>query len=324
MSSLATPQSGVAIGIDVGGTKIAAALVDLESGRVSHRTLLPTSATRPASLILADIRAITRRLLEDAELYGQPPVGVGLCVAELVDPAGVITSATTLPFMGLCLTDELDTAGTVTVDADVRAGASAEAWFGAGRGLRSFVYVTVGTGISSTLVVGGEPYAGSHGNALLLGSGVVSTTCRHCGRTMDWSFEELASGPAIARRFAEARGSEDTHRAEAVFEAAERGDQVAGRILDEAGRALGDALAWVTNLYDPDAVVLGGGVGLAGGRFLSTATERCRQHVWAPSSRAIRIEPAALGPDAPIVGAAVRAASAARSKRKSNRTAAAG
>src|SRR5262249_51747583 len=149
--------------------------------------------------------------------------------------------------------------GPVTIDADVRAAALAEARFGAGRPYQLFVYVTVGTGISSTLVQDGRPFAGARGNALVLTSGSMTTICPQCGDLISTVLEDIASGPALVRRYNQHRAG-GAVQCEDVLEAACHGDPDAERIVQEAGEVLGSSVGFLANILDPDAVVIGGGL----------------------------------------------------------------
>ena len=164
-----------AVGIDVGGTKIAAGLVELETGAVMRRVRQPTRPERGGAAVLADCAAMA------AELgAGDVPVGIGIC--ELVDLDGRVASAETVDWRGLDVVAAFG-AAPVTIESDVRAAALAEARFGAGAGLPCFVHAVVGTGASACLVVAGRPYRGARGNAIVLGAPPV---------------EEIASGAALA------------------------------------------------------------------------------------------------------------------------------
>jgi glucokinase len=169
-----------AVGIDVGGTKVAAGLVDGETGRILARDELPTRPERGGAAVLADCAALAAALGE-----GGVPVGIGLC--ELVDVRGRPVSAETVNWR------ERDVAGAipaprVVVESDVRAAARAEAEFGSGVGRSPFLYVVVGTGASACLVLDGVPYTGARGHAIVLGappveaigSGLASSAPRRC------------------------------------------------------------------------------------------------------------------------------------------------
>ena len=289
------------VGLDIGGTKIAGGLVH-PGGEVVARRRVPT---RDAEGALADAVEMAR------ELAGQVPpggrfAGVGLGVPELVDLEGRLASGVTIDWRGASLADRFADVGPVWVEADVRAAALAEARFGAGRAYRLFAYVTVGTGISHTLVQAGRPYPGARGNALLFASGRTSVRCAGCGTWARPVLEEVASGPALAAAYNAVRPGA-TGRAEDVLAAAARGEPDAVGVVRDAAEALGAGVGWLVNVLDPEAVVVGGGLGLAGGLYWGAFLDSARRHVWAESTRELPILRAGLGAEAGLVGAAVHA-----------------
>jgi glucokinase len=260
-----------AIGIDVGGTKIAAGVVDTATGGVLQRERLETRPERGGAAVLGDCAALARRL-------GAPelPVGIGIC--EMVGPAGEITSAETIEWRGLEVS-AVGHGGVVKVQSDVRAAALAEARFGAGQGLLSFLYAIVGTGASVSLVLDGRPLVGARGNAIVLGSPPV---------------ELIASGRALARLagVADARDVLD--------------DSAHQQLVAEAARALGSVLATLVNALDPERLILGGGVGTAL-PFFGRVVEATRAGIEYPDTRALPIVRSALGRDGGVIGAALAA-----------------
>jgi glucokinase len=274
-----------AIGVDVGGTKIAAGLVGSD-GRLIARACVPTRAARPGREVLRDAVALAEEIAADAGGV----TAVGIAVPEIVDADGRIASGAVIDWNGAPVADSFTHLGPAVVVADVRAAALAEARHGAGRGFGVFAYVTVGTGISHTLVQDGRPYAGARGAALLLGSGRLGGVV----------LEDVASGPAIAAA-AKAAGAEE------VLAAADAGDPAAARIVAAAARALGAGIATLVNLLDPEAVVVGGGLGTAGGRWWDELVDATRREIWLPAARGLPLVRAGLGPDAGVVGAALAA-----------------
>ncbi len=249
-----------AIGIDVGGTKIAAGIVDVETGAVLRAERMPTRPERGGGAVLADCAGLARRM-GSADL----PVGVGIC--ELVGLDGRVTSAETVDWRGLDVAAGIP-GRLVVVESDVRAAALAEARVGAGAGLESFLYVIVGTGASVCLVLDGRPLRGARGNAIVLGAPPV---------------EAVASGAALARR---GNGPE---------------------AVADAVAALAQTLAVLVNALDPEAVIVGGGLGLAAG-FLDDVAGALRPAVECADTRSLLIAPSALAGDGGIVGAAMIAA----------------
>lgn len=292
-----------AIGLDVGGTKIAAGLVAHPSGAVLARRTVPTLPRRGGEAVLSDTLALVEGMIEEAGKRNLDLQGIGVGVPELVDPAGNITSFHSLAWKDISVRAAFAALAPAVVESDVRAGALAEAMYGAGRDYRLFVYVTVGTGISSTLVQDGRPYAGARGNALIMASSPFSVECGSCGETLNPVLEEFASGPALVARY-NRHGSRAAERGEDVTAAAEAGDDAAVTVVKSAGEALGNSVGFLVNVMDPEAVVVGGGLGSAGGLYWDSFTASTRAHIWAENSRALPIVRAATGTDSGMIGAA--------------------
>ncbi len=296
-----------AIGLDIGGTKVAAGVVLWPTGEILCRTIIPTKPARGGEAVLKDTQDLARQLHEWARQQGIEVSGIGAGVAELVDCDGNVTSSCTIHWRGVPVQQRLSEIAPAQVESDVRAAAVAEAVFGAGRGCRLFTYVTVGTGISSCLMQDGQPFKGAKGNAITLSSSPLSTVCTHCGAKLRPVLEEFASGPAIAKRFAQvtkAHNGETAETCEEVFRAASNGDTDAAAILTSAGEALGVSVAFLVNVLDPEMVVVGGGLGMAGGLYWESFQRSCREHIFSDDSRGLPIVPAKLGTDAGLVGAA--------------------
>jgi glucokinase len=293
-----------AIGLDIGGTKTAAGIVLWPTGEVLHRTINPTTPQRGGEAVLHDILDLAGQLREEAEQEEIKIAAIGAGVAELVDCDGNVTTSCTIAWRGQPVQEKLSAIAPARVESDVRAAAFAEAVFGAGRGKRLFVYITVGTGISYCLMQNGQPLKGANGNAILMASSALSTACTHCGAKLHPVLEEYASGPAISRRFAHAKQTESVGDCQSVFRASSNGDQDAIEILNSAGEALGVSAAFLINVLDPEIVILGGGLGTAGGIYRESFDRSCREHIFAENSRGVPIVSAKLGIDAGVIGAA--------------------
>jgi len=289
---------GVALGIDVGGTKVGFAVVDRGGTVLVERRLVNAEFADPRALLDAVAREARSLAAGVPSIDG---VGVGIC--ELVGPDGQIESSTTIPWTRTDLEAVLSAIGPLTIDADVRAAARAEASFGAGKPYPSFGYVTVGTGISSTFIRDGEAWVGAHGTAQLLGSSVLTLPCPHCGRMLEICLEDVASGAGIVRRYRE-RGSAQVRGAIDVIAAADAGDEAAATVVGEAIETLGAFLGFFINLFDPHALVLGGGLAAGAENFRERAADAARSRIWAPAARSTPIVPGALGGNAGAIGAA--------------------
>ena len=263
----------LAVGIDVGGTKIAAGLCDLATGEVLVRHVMPTPHDGLASL--AACAAAAAIVAPEGA-----PIGLGLC--ELVDRHGRPKSAQTLDWRNLDIAEAFAEIGPIVVDSDVRTAGRAEALLGAGRAFPRLMFLNVGTGISYCLLRDGVPDPGARGYAIIVGAPAA---------------EDVAGGAGLAA-FA---GEPD---ARAVLENPRHTALVA-----RAATALGAAIAALVNALDPDAVVIGGGLGLVR-TYRDAAVAAARPLIWAEDVRGIVIVPAELGGDGAILGAALAAPTA--------------
>jgi len=293
-----------AIGIDVGGTKIAGGVVDLATGAVSHRIQMPTDSARGGDAVLADVARMARDLRGGAKGLGVMPGALGIGVAELVNTKGEVFSDYRIKWRGLDVPGWLAARigdlkpNSIVVSSDVRAAALAEGRYGAGRGGADFYYVTIGTGVSGVLVQNGQPYAGANGAGLVIANGPTRCTCPRCGHVEAHVVEDIASGPALAALFAPGCRAED------VVAAAKAGDARARAVIDHATAALGPVLAMLAGALDPDRLVIGGGLGSAPGPYFDSLTTAIRAGLWDGYRRDLPIVQAALGPDAGLIGAA--------------------
>ena len=283
------------VGLDIGGTKIAAALVDATGEAVAFETVA-TKIDAKAGAVLAATDRLVQRLSASAADRGLAVAGIGVAVPELVDLDARVASGDVIPGLADAdLTACWGSIGPVTIESDVRAAAVAEARLGAGRAGSSFAYISVGTGISYCLVIDGTPWTGSHGGAILLGS---STIAEHEGSP--WILEKIASGTALLERYRELGGELPTV-ADVVQTAP--GDDAAQTAIGEAARALGMGIALVINMLDPGLVVVGGGFGSAPGPFWELAQRAAREFVYWDRARDTRIVQAELGARAGAIGA---------------------
>jgi len=288
-----------AIGIDVGGTKIAGAIVNLNAGTIAARRQIATDYHRGGAAVLADVTALADDLLAQAARLGVTPRALGVAVAELVDPEGQIFSDHLIKWKGVDVQALLSRIAPTTVASDVRAAALAEARHGAGTRFRDFFYVSIGTGVSGVLVHDGIPYIGSRGAALVIANGTTRHHCPNCGHVSTSIVEDIASGPGLAKAF----GPGET--GQTVLSAAASGDAKAMRLVDHATEELGRVLSLLVNSLDPAAVILGGGLGSAPGRYFESLGKSIRAGLWESDQRPLPILQAEFGADAGIIGAAL-------------------
>jgi glucokinase len=305
----------LAIGVDAGGTKIQGLLVDVGIGEILDRRLVESPA-EDAEASAEAIVTVARELMADRD--GVRVLGVG--AAGMVDRAGVMRYAPNVAWRDFPLRERVEQAvGLPTlVDNDANVAAWGEFRFGAGRDAADMLLVTVGTGIGGGIVSNGQLFRGSHGFAAEIGHIIVEPGGPLCGCGNLGCWEQVASGRAIGRLGRQAAaenpeslmvglagGHPETITGVEVTLAAQRGDRVAIRILAEVGRRLGEGIAGLVNVLDPEIVVVGGGAIEAGDLLLEPARRAFVDSVEAPDHRPhVPILAAALANDAGAVGAA--------------------
>jgi glucokinase len=295
--SIASPM----LGLDIGGTKLAAGVVDPDGG--VHGFV--TAATDP------DGRAGVERLLElGREAIAEAGLqvdGVGIgCGGPLDTANGVLVAPFHLAGWHGIPVGELAAEAfgrPAVLDNDAVAGAAGEHRYGAGRGTRHIVYLTISTGVGGGVVIDGELHRGRSGNGGELGHVTVDwhgRPCRGCGRR--GCLEAYVSGTSIAERAREAGLVFAT--AEEVAAAARAGDEGAVAVWDETVEALACGLTSIVNLFEPELVVVGGGVARSGEQLLGPARAWVLEHAMGPAGHAVDIVHAALGDQVGVVGAA--------------------
>jgi glucokinase len=307
---------GEAVGIDVGGTKINAFRV-ARDGTVLDRG----HAATPAD----DEEATVAAMIELARaLVGEDVIAVGVGAAGLNETAtGMLRFAPNLAWRNVPIALRLQEALglPVQVDNDANTAAFAEYRFGAGRGYRHLLLVTVGTGIGGGIVSDGRLFRGANGFAAEIGHIIVEPGGPLCGCGNRGCWEQVASGGAIGRIGREAvaehphsliarlAGGDPANVTGAVVtEAGLGGDDVAVSLLAEVGRRLGEGIAGLVNTLDPQIVVVGGGAIQAGDLLLEPARRAFHDSVEAPDYRPrVPIVPAQLANDAGAIGAAALA-----------------
>jgi len=294
-------HSFCAVGIDVGGTKIAAGVVGFPECKMYARRQIPTEAKRGGAAVLADVEQLVRELMEESSALNLRVDGIGLGLCELVNLAGEPASENCIAWKGLPVRERLSRLAPATIEADVRAAALGESLFGAGRPFRIFLYVTVGTGISSCLMIDGHPFLGARGATGTMASGPLPSAGGRSNALMP-TLEELSSGPALVRCFNHSGGRAASGHDVLVAVAA--GDDRAVGVVRSAGEALGAAIGWLVNVLDPEGVVIGGGLGLSDGLYREATIASTRRHIWSELHRGLPVLPAALGLDAGAIGAA--------------------
>lgn len=294
--------------LDIGGTKMAAAVVD-GAGRVLARARVATPAADGAEAVLAAAAEVICSVTRD---HAVSALGVGS--AGVIDPrAGVVLGATdVLPgWVGTDIRGSLTTALgiPVAVRNDVHAHALGEAAYGAGIGHTSLLHIAVGTGVGAAYVHTGLPgkvLSGAHSAAGHAGhlpareAGDLLCTCGASGH-----LEAIAAGPALVREYTRRTGVAVADLREVAALAA-AGDHDADAVIELGGRAVGAAIGGLINLLDPEVVVVGGGVAGLGDRWWEPLREAVAGEVM-PSLRGVPVLASGLGDDAAVLGAAALA-----------------
>jgi len=308
-----------ALAIDLGGTKVAAAIVR-EDGTIISHTTRPTEAHKGGEWVLNRIKEAALEALEKSKIHPPQLVGVGMGTPGIVDSEqGIMLSdAVNIPeWKGRNLKSELERVLNVPafIENDANAAGLGEFVFGAGKGAKSLILVTLGTGIGGAVILDGKLVRGVSFAAGELGHISVDPNGQKCGCGNYGCIELYASGPAIAQRAREyvLRGvntklstmaSPEELTAEHVARAAQDGDLLARSILAEAGKFLGVALAGIVNLLNPDRIVIGGGVAQAGDWLLEPVRWEIKRRALPDATKVLQVVPAALGTNAGILGAA--------------------
>jgi glucokinase len=312
--------TGLIGAIDLGGTKILSLVVDM-LGEVHGVDVRPTEAHRGPNAVLRRMVDSLNAALHEA---GRGPrlEAVGVAAPGPIDfEQGIVVEAPNLPGWSNVPVAELvaDMMGCPTVlENDANAAAWGEFTLGAGRGSRHLVYLTVSTGIGGGLVLDGRLYRGANGGAGEIGHIPLVDDGPQCGCGARGHLEALASGTAIARRAGEvlARGGApllarlaagNPPSARLVSEAAAHGDRDARAIMEEAGYHLGRGLTAVVNIFNPDHIVLGGGVMKSGDLVLRPALAEVQAYALRLQREHVRVVLAALEDRSGALGAAMLA-----------------
>ena len=303
------------LAIDIGGTKLAAGIVDTE-GRILARGEVPTLAAEGLEPVLGRIVGLGRDLLSRPEVADVSVHRVGVGCAGPVDlKAGIVFNPPNLPgWFRVPLIDHLQQALALpaVLENDANAAALGEFRYGAGKGARSIVYLTVSTGIGGGIILEGKIWHGLKDAAGEIGHMTVCPDGPLCGCGNRGCLEAMASGTSIARRAREAvAAGRQTELSEIpaltsadVVRLAQAGDVVACEVWDSAVTYLGIGVAAVITILAPERIVIGGGVTRAGDFLFKPVREEVRRRVKLVPVESVPIVPAALGPDVGILGAA--------------------
>lgn len=317
------PPGTLVIGVDIGGTKVAAGIVDCTSGEIHKETRTPMAASGTPDEGLAAVRTAIDDLLRSVAVKVRTVHAIGLCAPGPLDPrTGVVVNPPNVRcWRNFPLAQQISKAYGVPVklDNDANAAALAETIWGAGRGYSNVFYATIGTGIGTGIILDGKILHGRTGAAGEGGHVSIDYRGPKCACGKRGCIEALAAGPAIARSAREelqkrrrnsgvllalASGKPDEVTSEMVGQAFARGDRVAKEVLEQTVRYLSHWLGNVIDLLEPDIIIVGGGVSAMLKPFFKDISTRLPGCCENQRSCEIPIVPARFGENAGIAGAA--------------------
>ena len=323
-TSQAASLRGPVLALDLGGTHLRTAVVDAHGtvhGRQHNRTAMDAGAEAVIALATGSLRA---SLAEYAAANPQPPIGVGISAPGPLDPGlGILVDPPNLPrdFWGLALGPRIGEALGLpwALERDTNVAILAEHAFGAGLGLSDIVYVTVSTGIGGAVISDGRLIKGPDGAAGELGHLTVDMNGPQCSCGGRGHLERMSSGSGMARTAREALDAGESApelariaeqmaplplEARHVSEAAAAGDAVAMRIVENARRAFAASAVSIVDVFNPQRIIVGGGITLAwGDELLGPARDLVAATAFHLQARRVEIVPASLGDDVGLIGA---------------------
>ena len=311
---------GKRIGIDVGGTNVKIALVD-ENGKIIYSNSVPTYAKMGYEYTVNNIKQSIRDLMKETNTTEKDIEGIGFDFPGQVDyQTGIVKLAPNIPgWVNVPIAKMIEEEFKIPtkIDNDVRCAALGEMKFGAGRGCKNFICITVGTGIGSGIVINGQLVRGAANAAGEIGHIKLQMDDGPlCGCGDRGCLEAYASGPAIvamaqdylkggkSAKFAE-MASDGEITPYIVAKAAEAGDPVAKRIFEIMGHRIGMGLTSVINLLNPEKVIVGGGVAECGDLLLEPIRKTIKERAMAVAGASVEIVPAELGNSAGVIGASM-------------------
>ena len=304
------------IGIDLGGTNIAAGVVD-ENGKIIVQASRPTGAERPYQQVVEDMAGVAMDAVKQAGISLSQVRAIGVGVPGYADPdTGVVVFCTNLGWKDVPLREEMQKYIPLPVyaDNDATVAGYAEAMVGVSRGVENSVFLTLGTGVGSCIIIGGKIWYGSHKVAGELGHIIYNCDGEECTCGAHGCFERYASATALIRiakeklqKYPESclQSKVDTLNARDVIDAAREKDACACEAFDEYTTHLAMGIVSIINFIDPEVIVLGGGVSKAGAILLDTVKEKVEKFRFYKTLPFGEVKLAKLGNEAGIIGAAM-------------------
>ncbi len=317
MSNISEP---LILGVDLGGSKILTAVTNAQ-GKMLSRDHGITPAAKGPEAVIQSILESAGRALAQAGIATSELGAIGLGAPGLSNPeTGILFTSPNLPgWQDVPLRDiiEKELGKKTFLINDANAAALGEFCFGAGQGVRHFIYITISTGIGGGIIIDGKIYTGASGAAGEVGHMTIDDNgplC-NCGNTGCW--ETLASGTALAREARRqikegartsildyADGDTEKVTAQVIHTAAEQGDDLAKELITRTGYYVGVGLANLINIFNPELIVIGGGLSNIGNMLLEPAYKVAGERAFKPAYQAVRFASAELGRDSGVLGAA--------------------
>lgn len=302
------------IGIDLGGTNIKGALLD-QDGEIIEKREMATLANAGPEAVSGRIADIINNMTSLADGSGNHVIGVGIGIPGLPDKdRGAVVFAPNLRWRNVSLVDYLRRHINLPIflENDANLAALGEQWRGAGRGSKHMIMITIGTGIGGGLIINGELYGGANGSAGEIGHMVIDPEGHPCNCGRRGCLETYTSATSMVRRAKEAidqgretiLAREENLEAKDIFMAAEAGDRIAVEIVNYTAYYLGIGLGNTINMFNPDTIVVGGGVSRAGSLLFDPLREATIKWSLEVPASVVKIVPAELGNDAGTIGAA--------------------
>jgi glucokinase len=307
------PRTKYLVGVDLGGTNIVAGALAEDGSDVIAMRSEPTRADQGADQVIDRIvRMIDTVIAETIAQTGakrDDMIGIGVGAPGPLDrERGIVITTPNLGWTNFPLRDVIAerTRLPVRIDNDANCATLGEWWLGAAKGANNVIGMTIGTGIGGGIILGGRLYHGSADMAGEIGHATIDITGRRCKCGNYGCLEAYASGPSIADRAREALSGDDTLMvrmaggdpakitAATVYEAAKRGDDVALDVVRETSRFLGAGVANLLNIFNPDVVVICGGVTQAGETLFAPLRREVRKRAFKPAVDACEIVPGVL------------------------------
>jgi len=307
-----TGASLIVLAADLGGTNIRMAAVE-RGGNILHRIERSTPRSRDDSAIINVLADMRSQLV--AKL-GSKPLGIGIAAASIIDPVnGILTSSPNIPELNGShlprkLAEMIDSP--VHLENDATAAAIGEGWIGASRGFSNSICITLGTGIGGGIIIDGNVIRGIDGTAGEIGHVVVEHKGHPCGCGNFGCIEQYASATAVVRMANEELQNYpasiltaiDRFEAKDIYNAAVKGDECAKKVFVKMSSYLGDAITGLVNMFNPEMIVIAGGLASGWDVFGSKVCEHVDKMAFRRPAERVRILPAELGSDAGVLGAA--------------------